>query len=153
MGIKPNFNLSSIQKEFDKAQKRVENAMISALKRLGEKCIQVARDSGDYTDQTGNLRSSIGYIIVINGTIIERNFEVANKDEDGKGIATGSNVADDLAKKYSQGFVLIVVAGMSYAAAVESKSKDVLTSAEKYAEKELSKLLQRLKTNINKIAA
>lgn len=153
MGIKPNFNLSSIQKEFDKAQKRVENAMIAALKRLGEKCIQVARDSGDYIDQTGNLRSSIGYIIVVNGSIIERNFEIANKDENGKGIATGSTVADNLAQKYSQGFVLIVVAGMSYAAAVESKSKDVLTSAEKYAEKQLPKLLERLKTGIDRIAA
>lgn len=150
MGIKANFKIGDIQKEFDKAQKRVEDAMIKALKRLGEKCIQVARDSGDYIDQTGNLRSSIGYIIVVNGTIIERNFETANKDENGTGIATGSKFSETLAQKYSQGFVLIVVAGMSYAAAVESKSKDVLTSAEKYAEKELPKLLQRLKTNIDR---
>lgn len=150
MGIKANFKIGDIQKEFDKAQKRVENAMISALKTLGGKCIEIARNSNDYTDQTGNLRASIGYIIVVNGTIIERDFQVANKDEDGKGIATGSELADELAQKYSQGFVLIVVAGMSYAAAVESKSKDVLTSAEKYAEKQLPKLLQRLKNNIDK---
>lgn len=151
MAIRPLFNISdAVRKKIANASIRIDNAIVQALKRLGEKCVAKARDSGDYTDQTGNLRSSIGYLIVLNGSVIERNFISASKDENGKGIATGAAFAEDLAQKYSKGYVLIVVAGMSYAAAVESKSRDVLTSAEKYAEKELPKLLRKLKANIEK---
>lgn len=148
MAITPKFKISAIEAKVKRAVTQINNAMIQALKRLGEQAITIARDSGDYTDQTGNLRSSTGYLIVVDGNIIDRNFSTANKDEDSKGVATGQTFAENLANKYNKGHVLIVVAGMSYAAAVESKSKDVLTSAEKYAEKQLPKLLRRLKKSI-----
>jgi hypothetical protein len=152
MAIRPLFNINdAVRKKVAQASIRVDNAIVQTLRRLGEQCVRRARESGDYTDQTGNLRSSIGFIVVLNGSIIERNFISASKDENGKGRATGEGLAEDLASKYSIGYVLIVVAGMNYAAAVESKSKDVLTSAEKYAEKQLPKLLERLKVNINKV--
>jgi len=148
MAIIPKFKISEVEAKVNRAVTQINNAMIQALKRLGEQAITIARDSGDYIDQTGNLRSSTGYLIVVDGNIIERNFSTANKDENSKGVLTGQNLAEQLAQTYNKGYVLIVVAGMNYAATVESKSKDVLTSAEKFVEKELPKILTRLKKSI-----
>lgn len=151
MGIKANFNLAQIRKRFDAVNARVDAAILAALKRLGEACVKVARENGNYIDQTGNLRSSTGYLIVSNGKIVESAFETAIKDTDGKGANTGRRYAEELAGKYTSGYALIVVAGMSYAAAVESLSKDVLTSAEAYANKKLPEMIEQLKKNIDKM--
>ena len=148
MAIKANFTVANIEKIFNEKLKNVEKAMIAALKRLGEECVRVARIEGNYTDQTGNLRSSIGYVILVNGVIVSENFESASKDENKKGVHTGKSFAEELAKNYPNDFVLIVVAGMNYAAAVESKSRDVLTSSEIYAKQRLPQMLKNLKMNI-----
>lgn len=147
----PNFSIVDIRKQLEKAQRKIDKAVVQVLRRLGEMCVAEARENGGYTDQTGNLRSSIGYVIVVNGIIVENVFSEANKDEGAKGESTGRSYAETLAKNYSSGYVLIVVAGMNYAASVESKSKNVLTSAEKYAEKKLPKMLEQLKKNIEKM--
>jgi len=45
------------------------------------------------------------------------------------------NVLDDIAAQYPTGMILVVVAGMEYAAAVESKGYDVITGSSREAEK------------------
>lgn len=152
MGINPTFNKNKITKAIQAKFSNVDKSIIQALKRLGEQAVRVARETGDYIDQTGNLRSSIGYIILIDGKINNQDFQSSTKDENGTGIKTGLQYALEISKKYQSGYVLIVVAGMNYAAAVESKSRDVLTSAEKFAEKEMPKIIKRLKLGINKVA-
>jgi len=42
------------------------------------------------------------------------------------GILQGQALAEELAKRFTKGYVLIVVAGMHYAHYVESLNKDVL---------------------------
>ena len=151
MGIRAKFNSTVVRQRMNEVLQRIDAAIIQALKRLGELCVKEAREHGNYIDQTGNLRSSIGYVIVANGEIIESAFSSANKDQEGKGVNTGKAYAEDLSKNYSKGYALIVVAGMSYAAAVESKSRDVLTSAEMYAKEQLPKMLEQLRRNIDKM--
>lgn len=152
MGIKANFNFKEIQKRFDEVLDRIDKATIATLKRLGEMCVQEARDNGNYTDQTGNLRSSTGYVIVVRGKIVESAFSTAVKDLNGTGTSRGRAYAEDLAKNVNGGdYALIVVAGMSYAAAVESRSKNVLTSAEMYAKQKLPGMMEQLKKNIDKM--
>ena len=34
---------------------------------VGERCVTEARKAGEYNDITGNLRSSIGYVVLVNG--------------------------------------------------------------------------------------
>ena len=68
-------------------------------------------------------------------------------------IYKGSKVGYELAKQVgqqTQGYALVVVAGMNYAVHVESKGRDVLTSAEKQAEKDIAKELADLVTNVKK---
>ncbi|WP_279167837.1 hypothetical protein [Muribaculum intestinale] len=124
---------------------------------IGEECVRIAREQGTYNDITGNLRNSIGYVLVRNGDIICKNFEerVASKVIDaanGKGILQGQALAEELAKRFTKGYALIVVAGMHYAHYVESLNKDVLDSAERYALQRVPKLMQMLKTQIYKNA-
>lgn len=119
-------------------EKRIR-VLIYRLNYVGVVCVNKARNDGSYKDQTGNLRSSIGYVILREGIIIEGSgFDKNEGGEKGdvyiKGIAAG----------YPHGIVLIVVAGMNYASYVEALNYDVLSSAELLAEKLVPQLLKQL---------
>ena len=97
---------------------------------VGEQCIKEARDNGDYTDQTGNLRSSIGYAVLWNGKIIQKGYADKVKIGD-EGVSEGNDFLNKrIAKAQKKGVVLIVTAGMNYAEYVEAKGHNVLSSAE-----------------------
>jgi len=122
---------------------RQEKAIINALDYVGIECINKARDGGAYHDVTGNLRSSIGYIIVNEGVIVsESSFEQIK--EGSAGVTEGRAFIQELVAKFPHGIVLIVVAGMKYASYVEAMNKDVLTSAELLAKKRVPALLKQL---------
>jgi len=127
-----------------------------ALERACEEVVEKAKTVDTYIDQTGNLRSSIGYVIYYNGEEVLSSFsaEKAEKDrrylqigknskgekyghvrktpggsgEDGaaKGLAFARSKAEESG---ADGFVAVVVAGMEYALYVESKGFDVLTGS------------------------
>jgi len=99
---------------------------------------------GDYLDQTSNLRNSIGYVVVANGKIVVSNFDGDDGD--------GRKLANSLAKEIRNGYALIVVAGKNYASYVEAKGYNVISSAELFAEREMPKILERLRRNISKAA-
>ena len=65
-----------------------------------------------------------------------------------EGVHTGQRLALGIAKNYPEGYTLIVVAGMDYAVYVESKGRDVLTSAESEAGKLIGRELADLVKNI-----
>ena len=65
----------------------------------------------------------------MNGQIIEQNF--IGKTE---GKNQGQKTAEEVALQYPEGYVLIGVAGMKYAAYVEAKNFDVITGSAPEAE-------------------
>ena len=91
--------------------------LVKQLSFIGEECIRIARESGSYNDITGNLRSSIGYVVLV----------------DGKPVVTSQSKQYDGEKGNGE-------AGPP--AAVHHK--DVLTSAELKAESLAKKLLNGL---------
>ena len=104
--------------------------------------LNAARSSKDYKDQTGNLRSSLGYVVAVDGRVADiSSFEVVKKGQEG--AKTGADYARKLARKYPKGIVLIVCAGMNYAAYVNSK-RDVADSAELLADRLVPKMLKQL---------
>lgn len=120
--------------------------IVKQFSNIGEACIKIARESGDYNDITGNLRSSIGYVILVDGEV---KVHGATKQYSGKqgngaqGVAEGQALLKRLQSKFPWGVVLIVCAGMEYAAYVENvRGKNVLASAELEAERLLNKLLK-----------
>ena len=149
--------MSQIEKYMQQQLKRQERAIVNTLAYVGEQCVNKARENGSYTDQTGNLRSSIGYVIAVDGRVRHAsNFEpVQFTDKDGvthkgdEGGKTGKDYAKELVAKHPKGAVLIVVAGMHYAKYVAATGRDVLASAELEAQQLIPKLLKQLETDID----
>lgn len=131
---------------------RVDKIAIQALSNLGDMCVIEARErtqEASWFDQSGNLRSSIGYVIVAHGRIVQySDFNVVKQGSDG--VKEGKELAEELARKYSSGYALIVVAGMNYAERVEAMdNKVVLASAELFARKELPGMMEKLKNQVS----
>lgn len=153
MGIRMTTKLSEVNDMLMREAERVERLTIRALSKLGEQCVTKIRDrAGDksWYDQTGNLRSSVGYVIAHNKNIIQ--YSTFNQVKQGsEGVKTGKDLAEELAKRYSNNYVLIVVAGMNYAEFVEAMdNKDVLSSTELWAREQVPLMLEKLKRQIAK---
>lgn len=143
MSIKQTTPQSEINRYIDERVERIKKAIIYNLRYIGEACVNAARDSGSYTDRTGNLRSSVGYVIVCDGKIMEASdFDVVK--EGGKGAKEGARFAKEAARQFPEGIVLIVVAGMNYAAYVSARGYDAIDSAELLADKLVPQMLHRL---------
>ncbi|MBV5348853.1 hypothetical protein JZU61_04255 [bacterium] len=151
MGIEAKFSQADVRKRTDKFLEVVEKRQINRFQYLGEMCVKHAREipaGPGFTDQTGNLRSSIGYVIFKNGVAIHSVFEQVK--EGAEGVKMGQMLAEKVGAKYKQGICLVVTAGMNYAIYVEATGRDVLTSAEILAKRELPKMIEELKSNIKK---
>lgn len=153
MGIRMTTKPSEVHDMLMREAERVERLTIRALSKLGEQCVTKIRDrSGDksWYDQTGNLRSSVGYVIAHNKNIIQ--YSTFNQVNQGsEGVKTGKDLAKELAKRYSNNYVLIVVAGMNYAEFVEAMdNKDVLASTELWATEQVPLMLEKIKRQIAK---
>lgn len=147
MPIIPKQSQDSVDKIIDEQVKRLEKAVIYNLCIVGEKVCNQARSTESYKDQTGNLRSSIGYIIVKDGKALQKSdfkkvFGNVKSKEDGSKI--GKNYSKEIAQRFHTGLALIVVAGMKYASYVSNKGYDVLDSSELLAQKLVPKMLKDL---------
>lgn len=115
---------------FDKIKEQYIKTATNKFIEVGERCITEARDNGSYTDRTGNLRNSVGYVVLLNG--IEQSQSNISK--------LNHKQIEEIKAKYPKDLVLIVVAGMNYASYVEAKGYNVLSSAELMTEQILKQL-------------
>lgn len=148
MGITANFK-GSLDQTFKALLAEVERQIIESLCHVGEEAVKLAKlipPERGFHDQTGNLRSSIGYVVVKDGKPVNVSFGAVKGGH--AGVNEGQRLALQIGSKQTEGYALVVVAGMNYAVHVESKGRDVLTSAEKFAEKEIAKELADLVTNV-----
>lgn len=139
--------MGDFERMFQHAEDYAEEQFIRILKWVGEKAVNEAKENGNYQDHTANLRNSIGYVVSIDGQVVEENFnaskhgtEPSNEDP----LKYGRTLAFEVAQS-KLGISLVVVAGMRYASYVESKGRVVLTSAEQFASQYLPNLLKQLK--------
>ena len=109
--------------------RKYEKVLLNIFCEAGEECIIEAKNGGTYTDQTGNLRSSIGYVVLRDRKVYQQGQ--VDQTKDGKeGISEGKKYLEKRIKAAKQdGIMLIVTAGMNYAEYVETR-KVVLSSAE-----------------------
>lgn len=154
MAIKPNFTKDDVRKRFDAFLNEIEKKQIARLQRLGEMCLVEARTNKGYMMQTGALLSSTGYEVFVDGVAIHSQFDAASGAESNAaetGIKSGQSIAESIGKG-TNGIALVVVAGMNYAAYVEAKGYNVLSSAEHLAERELPRMLEKLISDIKRAA-
>lgn len=150
MGITPGFKESDVRKRFDGFLEAIEAEAITMLKKLGEEAVIHARSlpaEVGFHDQTGNLRSSIGYMIFKDGVPLVEKYQQVTGGAEGvqKGMALAMKVGES-----KKGFCLVVTAGMNYALYVESKGRDVLASAESMTRQRFAQQVEQLKNNIKK---
>lgn len=118
-------------------------AILYKMHYAGERCVIEARTSANFTDRTGNLRSSIGYVIVEDGKVVnEGGFETVKGGS--KGSAEGAKFISQVVSQFTKDIVLVVCAGMKYAAYVAAKGYNVTDSAELLAERLVPQILTQL---------
>lgn len=148
-GMTPLFDQKSLERWFEHFQSKAEDKMLALLQAGGEKFIEIARKSGSYKDQTGNLRSSIGYIIAKDGEVVKENFVESDKGTDKTtGKYKGHRLAEKVSLSHANGYVLVGVAGMEYAAALEAKGYEVASGANAQCEKYLRDALKSVFSKI-----
>ena len=139
----------------DELQSEMEEFYYQRLIDAGESAVKLAIANGNYQNITGNLRSSIGYIIAYDGEIIKeggfhqihgrgenmQKVEFTTKDKErvsfwakgGSGDGTeGQRKGMELARQQisgTMGYAYFLVAGMEYASYVSRNGYDVTDSA------------------------
>jgi hypothetical protein len=152
MAIKFNGNLDMIFGDiYKKFQEKIIPDVIEQLQAVCTEIVAEARQLDTYQDQTGNLRSSIGYIIYHDGKKVGESFIAfpgQNEESDGgkTGISTGEKIAHEAIQKWAgTGIIAVIVAGMDYALLVESKGYDVITGPTSKLKQMLEARLQDIK--------
>lgn len=139
LSIKADFDFNDIDKIIQQETQAWFNELLEDYRTAGKKFVEMARSKtkvadGSFGNITWNLRSSIGYLLVNNGQVIESYFPTLNGATEGS--ETGDNYAKEIALLVDEGegVSLICVAGMEYAYFVESKGYEVIsTSSDQFA--------------------
>ena len=157
MGIEMKMDMRQIRDILNReAQKHLQRT-ITLLQYVGETVVNEIRTShiSDWNDKSGNLRSSIGYIITMDGKPITMSAfgKVVGPEPDPDapdGSQEGKDYASQLAALYPSGIALIVVAGMEYASYVERRdNKVVLAQGEIEAKWLVEQMIRELNNAIN----
>lgn len=152
------YSIETLKEYLELCQQIADDCVFEAFAYLAEECVNRVRDrSADdsWIDRTGNLRSSIGYIITANGKPMVKGGFKPTSAPDGngaKGQSKGPSYADSIASQLAYApIALIVVAGMEYAVYVEARNnKDVLAATELWARAEWRNREPKLKAKIEK---
>lgn len=138
---------SEINAYINSAGVRIMQAILHNLQVIGEKVVNRARTTEekgkDFTDRTGNLRSSIGYVLSVDGQIFSSSGFPAVMNG-GEGSQKGKAFAESIAEKIPQGIALVVVAGLNYAVYVSNRGYDVIDSGEMLARELIPAMTKKL---------
>lgn len=150
--------IDEVLQEIGDDLQKLRQAVILEMIYTGEEAVKLQRGSHGYLDQTGNLTSSIGYIVLDHGQVVKMsNFAQVKTRQRGRpkgsksGSAIGRQAAAELAKKYaSDDLALVIVAGMDYASHVEARGMNVIDTAQLHI---AGKLNPRIRQRIEKAIA
>ena len=137
-------NQRDLDLEFIRAKEEYDRKAIVFLQSVGERVVKYAREHGSYTDQTGNLRHSIGYVIIQYGKVVSENFSSGNGYPEAQQEAreAAMKVASELPKMHTY---LVWVAGMKYARYVEAKGYDVIQGSGNWVESNVESLKEEFR--------
>lgn len=138
--LEPMFTMGQVGAKVDGFVFKKEQRIEYVLHYVGINFMNDAKINASFTDRTGNLRSSIGYSVLLDGNVIDEGFKGTQE-----GQSQAQTVIEELATQFDEGYVLIGVAGMEYAAAVESKGYDVITGSTPMADELLTYFKKELR--------
>lgn len=147
-------NPNDLDREFAEAQAEYDRKAINWLTVLGERVVKYARKNGNYTDQTSNLRNSIGYIVVQSNKVVHDSFVGKTRPRNDHHSQADAEMAHQRGLAYANqvgvtlgGYktYLVWVAGMEYARYVEAKGHDVIQGSGDWVEANAQKLMNEFK--------
>lgn len=145
MAIKQR-NKAEINNYLKKYVQVIEQAILFELGAHVAELENHAKLSAGYNDQTSNLKSSIGGVLLKNGKPINY-VGFSGKGEEG--ARTGKVYINELIQNYQSGYAILIVAGMNYAAYVEDiYNLNVLKKTELKMRAELPILVSKLKQRL-----
>lgn len=154
MGVRKTFGFSEIKKKYGngKMEVSIDSQVLRQLSYIGEQVCEHARNitptrnSGGFDDQTGNLRSSIGYAIFKNGERKKKGGFKQVKDTAKDGLKQSKEAVDQYGSAIAStnGWTLVIVAGMNYAKYVEAKGHNVLRLSKYALEAKIEELKAKL---------
>lgn len=137
-------NLRQIYSRLKSAEIKVSDSVLSALDIAGLEIVNVARRTKTYEDRTGDLSASIGYGVYTYGKAYSIGGFLG-----GQGEQSGQQKLIEIAGLYTHSrYVLLVVAGMEYAAYVERKGYIVLDAAKLQADSIIANALNNIKLEL-----
>lgn len=131
-------SLKEVKRAADEFEKSVHEELVQKLIASGEELVRIARSSRTYQDRTGNLTASIGY-----GVFLDRKMVAHGGFTNAVAAEKGLRVLETAGQRLSDGYVLVIVAGMEYAEYVESQGRVVLASAKAQSDNVLRKQLPK----------
>lgn len=145
MGVVLKTNIHAlIKKHGDNVAAIANERALAKLQYLGEEFVEAARYHGTYKDRTGNLRSSVGYVVAVDGAIEVDGFS-AHNSKGAEGVKEAKKLAKSLVRQNSSGYVLICMAGMDYAVCLVAMDYDVIDTAEYVVRRKWNKLFKKKK--------
>ena len=144
-------NKREVEARFREFELEYNRKAVSWLCRLGELVVKYAKENGNYTDRTANLRNSIGYIVVQSGKVVSESFTggatpTVNGGSSENAMEKGKLYARRVASEYNaEKTYLVWVAGMEYAAYVEAKNFDVLQGSGDWVESQAQRQMENFK--------
>jgi len=153
--IEPKFNVNEIMAKLGRLAEIVPQAVAEAFQLTLIEISAEARELNTYQDQTSNLRSSIGYGVYIDGQLFTEEYRQAgNGSSDGsEGQQKARETVEEVAGRYPEGIVGVIVAGEGYALYVESKGYDVLTGPASHAQEILDRNIKIVMEELTAAAA
>jgi hypothetical protein len=159
MGITPKYSSAETLRELQRQYRSIERGILIRLDRVGLQWYTNAktdlnidtsafpairkqqpgdkvRGPGEYLDDTGNLRSSIGYFVLKDGIVVSGKVE-----GESEGISAAKQLLGTIPIK--DGYVLVGVAGVDYASYLESRGFNVITSQAQIALIDIEASLKR----------
>ncbi|WP_169305033.1 hypothetical protein [Pedobacter cryotolerans] len=128
----PDFSINDLFNHIDDGLQSIIDEAAEQLFNAGKKVVDMARartraDNG-FGNITWELRNSIGCLLVNNNQILDEHIYFPPLAQGIEGTKIGISYAREIALLVSDGSpVLIFVAGMDYAAFVESTERDVIS--------------------------
>lgn len=141
--LKPNYTGSELDEQLKKTINAALQNYRAGLIKTGKSLVADAKANGRYRNKTGNLRSSIGFVVAVGKQIIAQEFSLTLTGQ--TGMKKGIEMAKALVfENPNQQEVLIAVAAMDYARTLESKGRNVLTASSLSAIDDLKSLLKSI---------
>lgn len=144
--FKADFDLAALDRFVQEQTDKWLDSLMEKYRKAGKQFVERARSKtkaadGSFGNITWNLRSSIGYLLLRDGDVVESYFPTL------QGAAEGSITGDayvrglSTSNEFDSGIALICVAGMEYAYYVEAKGYDVISGSSDHFDTELTSLL------------